>query len=163
MNTPATDIAAQLAALSEEFRHSLPERLARLEREVAALPAEWNEPAPSTLTALSGLRANAHSLAGAAGTFGMLALGQLAHELEILTQQLLTHPERRNQSTLSVLRSLFESLTREAGGPASTSLSNDTPTAARLAHGKAVFVVDGELPPSEPVPWPVLPNQETPQ
>lgn len=163
MNRPGTDYVAQLAALREEFRLSLPERLARLEREVAALPAEWNEVGPVTPNALSGLRACAHSLAGAAGTFGMPALGQRAHEFEILTQQLLTHPERRNPDTLARLRCLFESLTCEAGGSAAASPPRDTATGAQLADGQPVFSVDSELPPGEPVPWPVLPNPETPQ
>lgn len=144
MSQAVPDIATQLAALRKEFRDSLPERLARLEHDLAALNDRWEA---SCLPALTGLRANAHRLAGAAGTFGMGALGEVAHDLEILAQQLMTHPEHRDPAALARLRALSESLAELAADSSPTEQASGnlaSTVALERSGGKSIFIVDDD-------------------
>lgn len=109
--SPYVDLAAQLATLREEFRHSLPGRLAGIEKDLGTLADGWDEPAPA---ALAHLRSGAHRLAGAAGTFGMPALSGVAHDLEALLLLLIDQPECRDTAALARCRSLFGSMTEQA-------------------------------------------------
>jgi periplasmic divalent cation tolerance protein len=75
---PADDPAAQLAELRDLFRPRLAERVGEIEAAWEALRAA-PEPALESLRRLHRL---AHSLAGAAGTFGFPAVGNAARALE---------------------------------------------------------------------------------
>jgi periplasmic divalent cation tolerance protein len=73
----ATDI---IAALTEEFRQGLPARIARIREGIAA----WHDRGEAT--GLDDAERAAHSLAGAAGSFGFPWVGEAARQLERLLE-----------------------------------------------------------------------------
>ena len=97
----AAQLAAQLAALGEEFQRSLPARLRQVEAALTALGKHWEDREVrdrSDEAALRKLCAVAHSLAGAAGTFGHPVLGATALAIEKLARQLDADPAARVES-----------------------------------------------------------------
>ena len=121
----AAQLAAQLAELGEEFQRSLPARLRQVEAALTALGKDrevWDE---SDEAALRKLCAAAHSLAGAAGTFGHPDLGATALAIEELARQLDADPAARVDSArlqfdrlLSTLKAASESSPPALAAPA---------------------------------------------
>lgn len=97
-------VQAQLAALRQTFIAGLPERLAALETGLAG----WRERRDTAL--LVDLHRAAHSLTGAAATFGCDQLGQAARALE----QCLASAQVASE--LAPLEAAFEALRQAVGG-----------------------------------------------
>ena len=105
----AAELAAQLAALGVEFQRSLPGRIGEIETALIALGTDsehWQQ------AALHELRAAAHRLAGAAGTFGHPLLAATASEIEQLAQQLDADPAARADGARGVFDGLLARLNR---------------------------------------------------
>jgi periplasmic divalent cation tolerance protein len=79
---PAEDAAAQLAELRDFFRPRLTERVREIEAAWEALREAPNAADGSLDDSRRRLHRLAHSLGGAAGTFGFPAVGDAARELE---------------------------------------------------------------------------------
>lgn len=79
---PAEDAAAQLAELRDFFRPRLAERVREIEAAWEALREAPNAPDSSLDDPRRRLHRLAHSLGGAAGTFGFPAVGDAARDLE---------------------------------------------------------------------------------
>ena len=110
----AAQLAAQLAALGEEFQRSLPARLRQVEAALTALGKHWEDREVrdrSDEAALRKLCAVAHSLAGAAGTFGHPVLGATALAIEELARQLDADPAARVDSARLQFDRLLTTLT----------------------------------------------------
>jgi len=97
MAEPSPAFLAQLQALREAFTRDVPARLTELEK-------AWADPEGNDLAKLEQLQQLSHRLAGAAGTFGLQALGQAARELELMVKATSSEPEPMPEA----LRSLVE-------------------------------------------------------
>jgi HPt (histidine-containing phosphotransfer) domain-containing protein len=82
------EFAERLNKLKQSFLDSLPERLSFIDQASQVIALESSSVA-DVLDALKSLRAKAHDLAGAAGTFGFAKLGALAYQAEIACGDLL--------------------------------------------------------------------------
>ena len=105
----AAELAAQLAALGEEFQRSLPGRIGEIETALIALGTDsehWQQ------AALRELRDAAHRLAGAAGTFGHPLLAATASEIEQLAQQLGADPAAPADGAQEAFTGLLAGLNR---------------------------------------------------
>ncbi len=81
MNTPQEQFQAFLAQQRDEYRRTLPDKVARLQ-------ALWAEVEAGTATAALGeLERLAHTLAGTAGTMGFRETGGAAKSLEVLLSE----------------------------------------------------------------------------
>jgi HPt (histidine-containing phosphotransfer) domain-containing protein len=89
--TLSTEILAELEALRESFRLDAREQAAGLARRWTSLKAELSA-AGSNPGGVEALAAEAHRLAGTAGTFALGALAAAAHALEIYLESQLDEP-----------------------------------------------------------------------
>jgi len=86
--TEKSDVAKKLTELHLSFKKQLPDKIAEIERHWLALKA-----AEGSHADLVTLHRMTHSMAGAGGTFGAVAIGAIAKELEQVFKALLNQPE----------------------------------------------------------------------
>lgn len=106
-NTPQ-DIHARLQALRDDYVAQLPERIAEIER-------AWQSRNTAIPADLQALYRKVHSLAGAAGTFDMPALGEQARRVEDLLRPLLKDDTQLPDSFESDLSAAIVLLRQLAG------------------------------------------------
>jgi len=158
----AAQLAAQLAELGEEFQRSLPARVGQIEAAAMALGASWEECADgegwrcgeSWEAALRELSAAAHSLAGAAGTFGHPTLGATALQMEALARQLQADPAARGVGgasaretvarLLATLKAAVDAVPLLIGTTASVESVGGLATAPALPPAPVLVVGDDE-------------------
>ena len=88
MRTLPKEFSERLNKLKQSFLNSLPERLSCIESALEVIGLESSS-LVDLRQALNALQAKAHDLAGAAGTFGFIKLGELAYNAEIACGDLL--------------------------------------------------------------------------
>jgi HPt (histidine-containing phosphotransfer) domain-containing protein len=82
------EFSERLNKLKQSFLDSLPERLSCIDSALEVIGFESSSLA-ELQQALNALQGKAHDLAGAAGTFGFMKLGELAYKAEIACGDLL--------------------------------------------------------------------------
>jgi HPt (histidine-containing phosphotransfer) domain-containing protein len=82
------EFSERLNKLKQSFLNSLPERLSCIESALEVIGLESSS-LVDLQQALNALQLKAHDLAGAAGTFGFIKLGELAYNAEIACGDLL--------------------------------------------------------------------------
>ena len=88
MRTLPKEFSERLNKLKQSFLSSLPERLSCIESALEVIGLESSS-LVDLQQALNALQVKAHDLAGAAGTFGFIKLGELAYNAEIACGDLL--------------------------------------------------------------------------
>jgi HPt (histidine-containing phosphotransfer) domain-containing protein len=91
---------ARIAALTEDYRAKLPERLEFFQ----SLSDQINE--DSDIDFITELRHNAHKLAGSAGSYGFTELGEIASEVDTLCKQVIEDPDKRAETILDISEKL---------------------------------------------------------
>ncbi|MCP5249582.1 MAG: diguanylate cyclase [Candidatus Accumulibacter sp.] len=138
----AAELAAQLADLATEFQRSLPARLAEIELALAGLGNGRDE------QALVELRGAVHRLAGAAGTFSQVAVGDAARRLAELLQQLLRAPSAARGGDLrAALQGALANL-RAAVAAAVPAVARTAVELPGAPAPRRIFLIDGDTPPA---------------
>lgn len=104
-----TPVAAALEGTAARFSAKLPERLAGLETDCAALTAE------TLKTALPAIERQLHDLAGTARLLGYPALGSAAREAEREIARLRSQQEPPTCAQIAALQSAIRDLRTSAG------------------------------------------------
>jgi len=91
MTGPNPELQNQIKALRDEYEAKLPGRLDELDAAFKDLPPDT--PPGDSRQALETLMGLAHKLAGSAGTFGFMAVGDAAEQLENACQSHLEESE----------------------------------------------------------------------
>jgi chemotaxis protein histidine kinase CheA len=112
MSEPADGVQDQLAKLKKKYAADLPQKVARVEEQVAAfLSAPWSEEVCFTTYR------QIHSLAGSAGTYGFGELGTTARTGEHLIKRSLENKTAlgdRERQELTVVLSKMKELAADA-------------------------------------------------
>jgi HPt (histidine-containing phosphotransfer) domain-containing protein len=90
MRTSPKQFTERLNKLKQSFLDSLPERLSCIESALEVIGLESSS-LVELQQALNTLQSKTHDLAGAAGTFGFIKLGELAYSAEIACGDLLAN------------------------------------------------------------------------
>ena len=109
------DLQEMLKALQKDYRRSLPATLERIE-------TAWTAMAKGSADAacVKSLERALHSIAGAAGTFGMPALGDAAAAAEAFTARYVEQGAIPAGGALDELDALLEAVRTEAGSSGMT-------------------------------------------
>jgi HPt (histidine-containing phosphotransfer) domain-containing protein len=113
--------AERLNKLKQSFLDSLPERLSFIDQASQVIALESSSVADA-LDALKSLRAKAHDLAGAAGTFGFAKLGALAYQAEIACGDLLAANAMPSLAERQMMGELLVAVRDSARGVSATAL-----------------------------------------
>ena len=105
MSIKSDILAERLESLRQAFREQLPSRIETINEFVKKLFA-----VPGDIETITRLRQNAHSLAGAGGSFGYLRLSEKARELEECLAPLIEHKKVPTDSDLEILGCLFSEI-----------------------------------------------------
>ena len=117
------EFAERLNKLKQSFLDSLPDRLSCVDAALEVVARDSSSLA-ELQQVLTPLRAKTHDLAGAAGTFGFRKLSRLAHEAEIVCEELLACDDMPSRDERLIISELFAAI-RESG---SRCLANSTLT-----------------------------------
>ncbi len=105
MSEQHQQLAQQLAQLHQQYLQRLQQELPLLQQQIQllAVAVEWREP-------VSELMRRFHSLAGSAGTFGLVALGTQAKTLELQCKSWLAFATRPSTAELTAFQQQFSAL-----------------------------------------------------
>lgn len=98
----SVNLSAELAKLQQTFVAALPDKLARLEQLLGVCTSGFAASGRWPEDALRQAHLVVHSLAGSGGTFGLKAMGEAAHALEVLLASVL-HDEAPADAPISAL------------------------------------------------------------
>lgn len=108
MANEPTLLQERLAALKVSYAVKLPERLNELE---AAVTFFTNSETPDLARqALKAIHAQAHKLAGSAGTFGFAAVSDAAHHLDIYSSSFIEEGDSPTPEQCDKIKELLETL-----------------------------------------------------
>jgi HPt (histidine-containing phosphotransfer) domain-containing protein len=113
MRTLPKEFSERLNKLKQSFLNSLPERLSCIESALEVIGLESSS-LVDLQQALNALQVKAHDLAGAAGTFGFIKLGELAYNAEIACGDLLASNSMPSLAERQVIGELLVAI-RESG------------------------------------------------
>jgi chemotaxis protein histidine kinase CheA len=113
MRTLPKEFSERLNKLKQSFLNSLPERLSCVESTSEVIGLESSS-LVELQQALNALQVKAHDLAGAAGTFGFIKLGELAYNAEIACGDLLASNSMPSLAERQVIGELLVAI-RESG------------------------------------------------
>jgi HPt (histidine-containing phosphotransfer) domain-containing protein len=113
MRTLPKEFSERLNKLKQSFLNSLPERLSCIESALEVIDLESSS-LVDLQQALNALQVKAHDLAGAAGTFGFIKLGELAYNAEIACGDLLASNSMPSLAERQVIGELLVAI-RESG------------------------------------------------
>jgi HPt (histidine-containing phosphotransfer) domain-containing protein len=113
MRTLPKEFSERLNKLKQSFLNSLPERLSCIESALEVIGLESSS-LVDLQQALNALQLKAHDLAGAAGTFGFIKLGELAFNAEIACGDLLASNSMPSLAERQVIGELLVAI-RESG------------------------------------------------
>jgi DNA-binding response OmpR family regulator/HPt (histidine-containing phosphotransfer) domain-containing protein len=140
------EIAAQLERLRQAYAADLDSKLDELEQQLKfSLAAD----APGAISGrLDALRAQAHTLAGSAGTFGFVRLGELAKDMENAIVAAVGRGEGATERTGNALQTLLNAMRCEvsAGAAGAPSMLAPQPFIARFEPSgpRRVVVVEDD-------------------
>lgn len=99
----------QLAALVQEYQHTLPEKIAALEE---FWERHWQT--PDDKHPLESIHRACHGLAGSAGSFGYDRLSDLAREMELLVESVLADTRKKAEIPAQTVRTLLTAIRQAA-------------------------------------------------
>jgi diguanylate cyclase (GGDEF)-like protein len=137
-----TELQAQLAALKATFHAALPERLGNIGAALAASRA-----APEPRPQLGLLHRLLHTMAGSAGTFGFIELGNRARALESRVSLLLAAPAIAPDAHAPLAEAIAAYLDwyrAHPDGQAGSTVQSFGPVHARHGPVRPVYVVDDD-------------------
>ncbi len=105
MSAPPDDFLAFLEARRRDYLVALPAR-------VAALETLWTEACDAGGESLAELERAAHSIAGSAGTFGAIEVGEAGRRLEAAVQGLALAGPAAREASLAAARSALDEMHR---------------------------------------------------
>jgi|HubBroStandDraft_6_1064221.scaffolds.fasta_scaffold127293_3 HPt (histidine-containing phosphotransfer) domain-containing protein len=113
MRTLPKEFTERLNKLKQSFLDSLPERLSCIESALEVIGLESSS-LVELQQALNTLQSKTHDLAGAAGTFGFIKLGELAYSAEIACGDLLASNSMPSLAERQLIGELLVAI-RESG------------------------------------------------